>query len=524
MNTSVAVLAEGLENDKTAAAWRSPAGHSLNLAGVRLWSGNEPSADIRKDVLWACEKPDATKLASAGVPIAVACSADEDFDALADSLFSAGREHADVLAVRFPEGANELANVLLGQKERLDSWDLQLVDAIIARRPLQDILEIGVRPLANPVAVFDETSGLMSYAGDISGNYQGTIWEDVLDEGRAPVGYYSASERAQITAKIGDAVEPTIIRPKRAPEHENLSLSICEGSQILGTIAQVDLDAPFSCAQISLAMHLRDRLAEVFRTAIAGRHHRSPIGHTLRLLIMGDDVEEHIAVYQLERKGWHIDDRYCLIVAQLPQKQGKTPYSGPYQAEAEMLLPDPVVIEHDGYLVALVHLEQSEPTQSRDKLIETLRQRLDKDIPCGVSEDFEFLRARDAWRQARIAVREGGGNGRGGVSTFEEMFYPTLLHQMEQNLPLGVTMDPTALRISQSDRGDELLSCIFAYVMNGCNVSRAARALYMHRNTLEYRMGAIRKVWGLDMDSMDEDELLRLALSCRLLMEVSLES
>lgn len=36
-------------------------------------------------------------------------------------------------------------------------------------------------------------------------------------------------------------------------------------------------------------------------------------------------------------------------------------------------------------------------------------------------------------------------------------------------------------------------------------------------------MTSIQQRWSLDMNSMDEDELLRFALSCRLLMQQSLE-
>ena len=486
---------------------------------MRAWDAS--LTETRDDVLWVCDAENAEQLARAGASVAVACGADESADALAERIFAASGERAEVL-VAYDENVPALANRLMDAKEALDAWDAALAEAIIARRPLQDILEKCAEQLANPVAVFDETSGLMSYAGDVTGDYQGTIWEDVLDKGRAPVGYYTADERARISSNIASPIEPTIIRPKRSPNHENLSLSICEGGQVLGTLAQVDLHAPFDDAQISLAMHVRDRLAVMFGTVIAGQHHRSPIGHTLRLLIKGDEVEEHIARYQLERKGWHLSDRYCLATIPLPDN-ADSPYSGPYRAETSLAIPGSVVIDQDGYVVILVHLDQRQSDVSRAEFVEALRSRGDQDVPCGVSDEFEFLHARDAWSQARMAVREGNGNGRNGVSTYDDVFFASFLHQMEQETTLDVPLHPAALRIARAEHGDELLSCIFAYVMNGRNVSRAARALYMHRNTLEYRMTSIQQRWGLDMNSMDEDELLRLALSCRLLMQRSLE-
>ena len=215
MKTSVAVLAEKLGDNNV--AWRSSAGHALTLTSVRAWSA--ALAEPRDNVLWVCDSKNAEQLAGAGASVAVACDKDENADALADRLFAKSGETAEIL-VAHTKSANELANRLMDVKEALDAWDAALTEEIIARKPLQNILEIAVKQLANPVAVFDETSGLMSYAGEVSGDYQETIWGVVLDKGRAPVGYYTAEERTQISANIANSAVPTIIRPKRSPLHE----------------------------------------------------------------------------------------------------------------------------------------------------------------------------------------------------------------------------------------------------------------------------------------------------------------
>lgn len=44
-----------------------------------------------------------------------------------------------------------------------------------------------------------------------------------------------------------------------------------------------------------------------------------------------------------------------------------------------------------------------------------------------------------------------------------------------------------------------IMQTIAAFLSNGMNVSRTARMLYMHRNTLIYKLNAIRKLTGLDL-------------------------
>ncbi len=45
----------------------------------------------------------------------------------------------------------------------------------------------------------------------------------------------------------------------------------------------------------------------------------------------------------------------------------------------------------------------------------------------------------------------------------------------------------------------EIMSTVNCFLQNGMNVSKTARILYMHRNTLIYRLNKIQSVTGLDV-------------------------
>lgn len=46
---------------------------------------------------------------------------------------------------------------------------------------------------------------------------------------------------------------------------------------------------------------------------------------------------------------------------------------------------------------------------------------------------------------------------------------------------------------------EEMMRTADAFLSCGMNISRSARVLYMHRNTLIYRLGTIRRQTGLDL-------------------------
>lgn len=50
----------------------------------------------------------------------------------------------------------------------------------------------------------------------------------------------------------------------------------------------------------------------------------------------------------------------------------------------------------------------------------------------------------------------------------------------------------------------ELMTTVSAFLENGMNISETARILYMHRNTLSYRLDKIRKLTGIDIKNFGE--------------------
>ena len=65
----------------------------------------------------------------------------------------------------------------------------------------------------------------------------------------------------------------------------------------------------------------------------------------------------------------------------------------------------------------------------------------------------------------------------------------------------------------------ETLATVQAFFDNGLNVSETARSIFVHRNTLLYRIEKIRRLTGLDIRTFDQAVTLRLALMVRKYLE-----
>ena len=65
------------------------------------------------------------------------------------------------------------------------------------------------------------------------------------------------------------------------------------------------------------------------------------------------------------------------------------------------------------------------------------------------------------------------------------------------------------------DHHGDLVATLAAYLLHGGNSSRTADALFMHRNSLRYRLRRIRALTGLDPDAPDARLALQVAVLVR---------
>jgi len=71
------------------------------------------------------------------------------------------------------------------------------------------------------------------------------------------------------------------------------------------------------------------------------------------------------------------------------------------------------------------------------------------------------------------------------------------------------------LEHEDGERGNNLTATLRAYYSAGARVDKTADALFLHRNSVRYRLDRIRLLLGLDIDQPRVIAALTVALACR---------
>ena len=94
---------------------------------------------------------------------------------------------------------------------------------------------------------------------------------------------------------------------------------------------------------------------------------------------------------------------------------------------------------------------------------------------------------------------------------YKDLILPLLLDSIKEDWQARELTRPVA-RLKQMDSNGLLLRTLKGWFANNVQASQAAKALFIHRNTLEYRMKRISEITGLNLDNFDDRILLYIAL------------
>ncbi|MBI5301536.1 MAG: helix-turn-helix domain-containing protein [Chloroflexi bacterium] len=177
-------------------------------------------------------------------------------------------------------------------------------------------------------------------------------------------------------------------------------------------------------------------------------------------------------------------------------------------------------------VVVLARLDARQGVESARRLAANIRRRASAEFPndplaMGIGRAAEALIGlRDSYREARQAQTMARRLAEPNALYFGELNVYRLLFQLEDNPELATFADEVLGKLIEYDReqGTDLVQTLAAYFTHKGNLSQTAEALFVHRNTLLYRMERIKEISGLDLDNPETRFNIQLALRAHRLL------
>ena len=508
MNLSACMIAEALVGSLVFAtgpqieSWDG----RLSLRGVRLLPASMTAED--GDFVYVTDSSNLPEVRPGAV---VAVAIDNSKDDHVVRVWAQGNQQSSILAVRCA-CADDLLGLVDDVFIKHEKWDERMVSAAIGRVGMEVIVSLGADELPNPVALLDPSYYLIAWAGEFEKSYSGTVWDDMLEQGRPSPAWYRFEGDSVKRRVLEPSSEPVVVHPQHEHGHAHLFAKVVVGGKLFATLAQVDVNCPFTPGQIALLCHVRDRIQQVAVAQLGGTPRADPMEHCLRLVLGGDRIQESALRYHLANLGWNSFEGSRVAIVPVPSwMEDKSTIA--LKTQLAKTLPLSPVITYDLDIIILVCPSESLGVHVSDAL-ETYgtyaveSNRLDSPLMIQAA----YMQCRDA-----ISLRDGGRFAYDRVLRCDELFEEWLYNRLNPGDDLWAWCDRGILLTARSGpRGYEMVHDLKTVLLHGGNLTRASKVLHMHRNTLQYRMETLTKSLDISLEDIDTDESLKLILSCSL--------
>lgn len=134
----------------------------------------------------------------------------------------------------------------------------------------------------------------------------------------------------------------------------------------------------------------------------------------------------------------------------------------------------------------------------------------------GVSNIFESIaNTRKAYEQARAAIRFGRMLSKtiddDGLYRYSDVAYLHMVNLAGRRTNLLDQCHPALLHLMDYDatHGSELMETLFCHLQVAGSTARAAKLLNLHKNTMLYRLGRIKEILGMNLESGEDIFILQ---------------
>ncbi|MGE5589368.1 MAG: PucR family transcriptional regulator, partial [Bacillota bacterium] len=228
--------------------------------------------------------------------------------------------------------------------------------------------------------------------------------------------------------------------------------------------------------------------------------------------------------------GWNLDLPHSVVVLELggfgerqPDRQTIEEFHALLESAGSQREGEPIAVRHGERCIVLVSpLPEETAAEGRarlQRLFQRWKERVDRWRPgqtlcAGAGNSFDVTELYRSYQEAKTALEIGRSlNGEGTLALFRDLGVFRLLYtQGDQELREFWDETMGALADHDAQHSGDLIATLRTYLDCGGDLSETAGRLFIHPNTLRYRLDKIREITGKDVRLTEDRVNLYMAL------------
>lgn len=405
---------------------------------------------------------------------------------------------------------NEIFEVVQGVFDLYDDWFSRITE-LADRHDYQGIVDAGRTIFQNPLVIVNGNYRVLGISREYGPDELDTEWKYMKE-----YGYNSVEAVRTLNGRVtGEALmRDGILSFADTPATENggISYGMYVNHSFCGRVSVLEKDRQINTGDRQVLRIMGGVIRYPLSLEQSGRDGTHPNVSVISSLLSGETVSEPVLKRQMRCFRWKDGDRFIVYVFRFldryRSRQNEMVFARTLQNQ--IAFSTSVVWNSDILLIYDLTEAKGEPS------MELLMMLADRNrMQIGASNTLNSLYSlRDMYRQASAALAYGR------LLHPDQNFYRFYDYAIDYILESGslseslpaVHPDVAELWKNKIDCQDPLYDTLRAYLVSGLSQSRAARRLYVHRNTMTYRLHKLENDLHCDMRDVYTGEYMMLSI------------
>lgn len=413
----------------------------------------------------------------------------------------------DVISLRSTD-MDDISDKVLECFEFYNNWEETLFEAAQQDRPEQRIVD-ACDNMIGPIFIMDLKLNLIAYSKNYKLGEINPIWDEYIQMNRP-----SLKTIQRMNSSSSNKLMPfrqhcfVYKEPLAAPYSYGILVSYCDKDNTLIGQCALCADHPITGCELCLARTIEAALLSVTRNMTDNLFNNLAQSIVYNALSTGDFAEDGRKKL-LALMGWEQDGPFQVIALGM-DGESRNSTSLAYLNRLSVCFGNSVGLIFKEQLV-FIHQEKD---LSGDRLYSTCLGEVP--LHAGISYTFDSLEEMPVYfRQAQCAMSQGIENNK-SLTHFSDCAYHVLVFDPDREF-CRYCIHPGVKFLRRADDNNMTPYCLtlFKYLQLERSYIKTAQYLFVHRNTIVYRLEKIHELFHFDLDNPDEREYI--ILSFRLL-------
>ena len=407
---------------------------------------------------------------------------------------------------------------LMMEMNRYAKGSTSLLDCIIKGKELRDVIETGFEILGNPIMLMDTAYKVLAYKTNET--IDDPVWADLVEHGYSSHKFVSLFKNERIIEKILKSDLPIILDTGVAETIRRFLGKIVLNGNCKGYLAVLEYNHRFSDQDTQITR----LICEVISSLMQSRNDRMKNTYGMMFeTIIQDLLEKRIEDVstlsgRLDACEWKISSRLFAVTVDMC-KYNDVSFIDFFRNKLSAILPGVKSVNYDEALILLLDLE-AEMFSTDCGLFDAFDCFIkENDLLAGISLPFnDLLQLPKFYRQSRRALEIGKYlHPQDRVFQYRDFAIDDFVSESAKCFDVLDYCHESVLLLRDYDdeKNTDYYTTLQAYLVHDKNVIATADALFIHRNTVNYRIEKIEEIIGCSL--RDSKETFHMLLTYKLL-------